>query len=403
MDNFFCRRGFKAPRVICATVPLVTATGYYEVRSNMKATDKPRIIYILPHYDPATSSHFFHLYEFLELAAKELDIFLVIEKAAARPAFGMPFYCQRFLFPPLRSLELLCVLARERWRGRENFYAHYSLYGAVVSWFVVRLFGGRVYYWNAGMPWLYRRSLLAEGMLRFILRRTLLVTGTKNLAQEYCRRYGLWDDGVRIMPNWVNIRRFATGLSREESRRDLGIPAEARVVLFVHRLSRRKGAQRIPEIAAEVTKQEKGVMFIVVGGGPEAESLKFKVQSLKLGPRVWLVGEVPHRDIPVYFRCADILLMPSEEEGLPHVLLEAQASGLPYVASDVGGVREITPPVLREYLVPSDAAHLFSQNIEKLLGLDSLERLRIGREMGAWVRQYDLPEAVPRFRKLFSP
>ena len=93
----------------------------------MKTNVKPKVVYVLPSYDLDTGSHFFHLYEFLEQAAKGLDLFVVIERcrcSSAAPRFR--HYCQRFFWPPLRFFEILFILARCRLCGYKNFYVHYS-------------------------------------------------------------------------------------------------------------------------------------------------------------------------------------------------------------------------------------------------------------------------------------
>ncbi len=367
------------------------------------AGQKPRICYILPRFDPATSSHFFHLYEMINLASRSLDIRLILERSSRSTlTLSVSGYRQRFAFPPLRFLELLFVLIGERLSGRRFFYTHYSFYGAFVSWLVTRLLGGTAYYWNCGMPWLYRRSFFEEAVFRFILRHTILVTGTAGLAEEYARRYTLDSSHIRVMSNWIDLSRFEDGRDRKHFRERLGVPVDAEMVLFVHRLSRRKGVHLLPEIMAEVTKRNRNVIFVIVGSGPEEESLRFKVKSLKLEPYVRLVGEVPHRGIPVYFHAADIFLMPSEEEGFPHVLLEAQASGVPYVASDVGGVREITPPELEPSVVAGGDVGGLTAKLSELLFLSERERARISAVGQEWVKQYDIKAVLPKFLELFQ-
>lgn len=367
----------------------------------MSGKVQTKICYILPVYDSDTGSHFFHLYEFLELAAKEFDVFVVIEKCKCQPAWPFGFYCQKFSFPPLRMLELLAVLTRERLAGRRYFYTHYSFYGTIAAWLVTRIFGGQAYYWNSGMPWNYRRPWFEEKVFRFILRHTILVTNPPGLAVEYRRRHGLRADRIRIVPHYISVQRFQAGPSRAEARARVDIPPEAKVILFVHRLSRRKGAHLIPEIAAEVTKCEKNAMFLVVGTGPEEESLKLEVKSLKLEPHVRLVGEVPQRDIVPYFRAADVFLLPSEEEGFPHVLLEAMAAGVPYIASDVGGVREMTPPSLQRFIVTPGDANSFTEKIIEFLNIAPSARKIIIKEMEEWIKRYDTSAVLSQFVKLF--
>ena len=114
------------------------------------------------------------------------------------------------------------------------------------------------------------------------------------------------------------------------------------------------------------------------------------------------MGEVPQRELPAYYRAADVFLMPSEEEGFPHVLLEAAAAGIPYVASDVGGVREITALELRRYLVPSGDVSAFSSKILELLTAPRDNITRIASIEQTWVEQYDTHAVLPEFIKLFS-
>jgi glycosyltransferase involved in cell wall biosynthesis len=366
-------------------------------------SEKSKICYVLPEYDEKTGSHFFHLYELLGRASRGLDIFLVIERCAGKPdKFSIPFYCQRFSFPPLRFLEFVLILLRERFRGRRYFYTHYSYYGGLASWLVTRLLGGTAYYWNCGMPWLYRRPWLEERIFRFILRHTVFVTGTPGIAEEYRRRYGLKAARIRILPNWVNVERFGDTPPKEDCRRQLGLPSDKKIILFVHRLSRRKGAHLLPEIIVGVTAMRKDAMFVIVGDGPERENLESRIQNLGLEKYARVVGEVPHRELPAYYRVADVFLMPSEEEGFPHVLLEAMAAGVPYVASDVGGVREFTPPELQQYVVPSGDIRQFSEKIVSLLAMGDSERERIKTIEQEWVRSYGITSIVPQFVKLFE-
>lgn len=369
----------------------------------MKTKPKPKVVYVLPSYDLDTGSHFFHLYEFLEEAAKELDLFVVIEKCRHSPAAPqLRHYCQKFSWPLARFFEIVFALASFRLRGYKNFYVHYSFFGALASWAVTIIFGGNAYYWNSGMPWLYRRPWLEERVFRFILRSTILVTDPQSLADEYIRHYGLKSDHIRIIPHFISVSRFQDpAITRESARRELGIPLGAKVILFVHRLSRRKGAHLLPEIISGVTKLHKDVMFVIVGDGPERENIELRIKNQGLGRYVRFAGEVPQRDIAPYFRAADFFLLPSEEEGFPHVLLEAMAAGLPYVATDVGGVRELTPPELLPYIAAAGKPGQFVRSVCDILALpaDALARVAVAERQ--WVKRYDLDTVAAEFAKLF--
>lgn len=372
---------------------------------------KPRVCYVLPEYNLATGSHFFYLYELLERAVQNLDLLVIIEKSnIPLRDIRFPAYLQKFRFPPLRALELFFVLLRERIRGTTSFYVHYSFFGALVAWLVTAFLGGRVFYWNCGMPWLYKRGWLEEAIFRFILRHIFLVTGTEGIKAQYKRHYQLVLKRIFVLPNWINCVRWSA--PRENSiikwahnivRKEHGIVGGGKkVVLFVHRLSRRKGSHWIPAVVSSVLKKYSNVVFIIVGDGPDGKKLEAEIVNLGLSSNVILLGIEKNADLPHYFAAADVFFMPSEEEGFPHVLLEALATGVPYVASDVGGVKEITPPELQEFVVPSGNTEMFARKIVHLLSINPEEYGRIVKAEQRWVKKYDIDAVLPKFVALFS-
>lgn len=363
---------------------------------------RQKICYIIPEFDLATGTHFFHLYGFFEALAAKANLFVIAERGK-NPNGHAPFeiHIQRFSWLPLRTMELFFLLIRVRLSGYRFFYTHYSFAGAFASWLVTKIFGGTNFYWNCGMPWLYERGRAEEALFRFALKHSVFVTGTPGLATMYRRQYRLKEKNMRVMPNWVDIERFGVKKSKSELKRHLNIGADSKVVLFVHRLSRRKGSDKIVPVAARVAKARPDVIFLIVGSGPEYDNLRLEIRNLKLENNIRLMGDVPNQEIQNYFAAADIFFMPSEEEGFPHVLLEAMAAGIPYVASDVGGVREITPNVLWDYLAPADDVELFSKNLITLLRKTPEEYNSIAGEERKWVRQYDSDAVRKKFMTLF--
>src|SRR3989344_5288987 len=168
-----------------------------------------RLVYIIPEYDAASASHFYHIHELLERASQDLDIFLVIEKGKVPPKIKnfKGIYVQRFSFPPLRFFELWVLFLYLRFKGWKNFWVHYSLYAAVAALDVNSFLGGKNFYWNCGMPWLYRRNRFHEIIFQLVMRPSTLVTGTVGMKKMYIERYGLSEENVKVMPNWINLAR----------------------------------------------------------------------------------------------------------------------------------------------------------------------------------------------------
>lgn len=338
-----------------------------------------KLVYILPEFNPDIGTHFYYLGGFIKKISEKMNVRAIEEKR--------------------RRSRLLPTLLWLRGRGFRDFYVHYSFYGALVSIVVAKWCGGRVFYWNCGMPWLYEkeRGWFEERLFRFILRNTILVTGTPGMAEHYRRHYGLREDRMRVMPNWIDLSSYRDLPSREEARRKLGISLEKKVVLFVHRLSKRKGAHRIA-IIAEALRDISDILFVVVGSGPEEKSQKSKVKSQNLGAMVLFEGSVPARKIPLYMRAADVFFMPSDEEGFPHVLLEAMAAGTPFAASDVGGVAEIIPDEAKQFLCRPDDIICFASHIKHFLSAQD----DVAKRLPAFVQRYDIEKIAKEFVLLYK-
>lgn len=344
----------------------------------MITQEKIKICYILPEYDPFTPTHFYHKYALLKAIEDEAEVRLV---SAEHAWLGG-------LLPVLYA----------RIKGFRNFYVHYSFKGAFAALAVTRLFGGRVLYWNCGMPWLYARSDWEERIFRFVMRKSIFVTGTPGLLEEYIRRYGLKREQTRVLPNAIDTKRFGS-IAKEEARDRLRIVPDKKVVLFNHRLSKRKGADKLPAIIREF-KNRSSVLFVVIGSGPYEPELRQELGELEMPDAVRLEGAVPNEGIADYLAAADVYLMPSEEEGFPNALLEAMAAGVSFVASDVGGVRDITPPELHELIVSPDDVYGFTRIISRLLDSPA-ERKQISAISQAWVERYDITKIAPDFLDLF--
>lgn len=132
------------------------------------------------------------------------------------------------------------------------------------------------------------------------------------------RRSDIWQ-----IPQPVDRSRFSPG-DADEFRQSLGIKPDERMLLTVGRVSRRKGTETIREVAPICDG-----IWVVVGDGPMRAALQET-------PGVNTPGRIPHEQIVDYYRAADIYVHPSLHEGLPNVLLEATACGIPCIARDVG-------------------------------------------------------------------
>jgi len=362
-----------------------------------------RLCFVLPEYSRRASSHLYHTGELLEDLAQRLRIYLFVERSAEYPSLkGIDhIYIQRFRRFPLKLLERFIVFLGLRLKGYRTFYVHISHFSALLVAIVTRVCGGQVYYWNCGLrkgpqtssQTLYakaRKKLLDEYAFKLTLKMiNFLVTGTPLMARHYSRNFGIGLEKIKVVPNSINLDRFKPGsYNRAALRKELSISEENKVVLFVHWLSERKGAHHLARIIGEVTTRIPNAVFVIVGDGPYRERLVQEIRKAGLDNYTKLMGSVPNTDIPRYYAIADLFIMPSTDEGFPRVLLEAMAMGVPFVATDVGGVRDILTPRQSEFVTAEGELAAFTQKVIELLNNDSL-RDKLRQEGLAKVKEFD--------------
>ncbi|MCP1373348.1 glycosyltransferase family 4 protein [Dyella lutea] len=147
---------------------------------------------------------------------------------------------------------------------------------------------------------------------------------------------------VHVVYNGVDHARFSPG-SRPEARHRLDLPGDVPVLLYVGNLKASKGCMDLLEAFAPVAQARPGARLVFVGAGECRDALRARADELGLGGAVRLVGATPHADLPDWFRAATLLCLPSHNEGVPNVVLEAMACGIPVVATRVGGIPEVVP------------------------------------------------------------
>ncbi|OGF82751.1 hypothetical protein A3B18_01470 [Candidatus Giovannonibacteria bacterium RIFCSPLOWO2_01_FULL_46_13] len=348
-----------------------------------------RVVYILPSYDENTDTHLYYNYELIRYAAVKLEIFVIVEKAVGVVNLNASFKVLKNKKGFLRFWETYSILRRLKKEGFDRTYVHYSFYGAVAAW----LAGGKVYYWNRGMPWLFTRGFWEERIFRFVLKHSTLITGPESLAKEYVNRYGV--KRYIVLSNWVDTDRLYPREDKIATKRWFALDPDSKVVLFVHHLSERKGADLIAKIAEGFVGTK--VIFFVIGEGPYKAILEEEAKTLPIRT----FGAVANKDVGVYFQAADVFIMPSREEGSPHVILDTLAAGTPFVAADVGGTRDLVPENAKEFLCPVGDVKCFQDKINKLLSdKDLYEKIRSdGLEH---VKKFDRDTGVQEFVNLFK-
>lgn len=206
---------------------------------------------------------------------------------------------------------------------------------------------------------------------------------------------------LRVAPNGVDtegILRVPAG-ARAAVRASLGLGSQL-VWLAVGRFEVAKDYPNMLRAFALVRRDRPGATLLLVGRGslqPETEAL---VRELGLGEAVRFLGV--RDDVPAVMAAADAYVMSSAWEGMPMVLLEAAAAGLPIVATEVGGNREVVLEAQSGFLVPPRDENALAAAMLRLDALPEAERRSLGQRGQEHIRQhYGLARVADRWEELY--
>lgn len=178
-----------------------------------------------------------------------------------------------------------------------------------------------------------------------------LVAVSRAVAEDIQRFDRVSPEKIRIIHNGVDIERFRVSINKKDARRMFGLPEEGRIVGSLGRLTQQKGYEYLIEAVSDIRE----VVVVIAGDGPQKAELQRKCESL--GVECRFLGAIPPEEVPCFLRALDIFCSPSLWEGLPSALIEALASGLPVVVSDIPPHREIAGDA-GVYVSPADSTGL---------------------------------------------
>ena len=185
-----------------------------------------------------------------------------------------------------------------------------------------------------------------------------VIAVSSNLA-DIAERLGVDRKSVHLLPNGVDRDRFPI-LSQKEARSRVGAATDRRILLFVGRLHHVKGIDVLIG-ALEALKGSSGtreVTAVFAGDGPMRGWIERETARRGLSDSVQLLGHVSRENVALWMNAADVLVLPSRNEGCPNVVLEALCCGTPVVASNVGAVPDLIDESCGLIVPPENATQL---------------------------------------------
>lgn len=201
---------------------------------------------------------------------------------------------------------------------------------------------------------------------------------------------------VRRIPGiGVNLSQFKD-LGMGDIRQELGIPADAPLIMSVGELNENKNHKTV--ITALSMLENKKAHYAIAGNGPLLQELTACAESLGVADRVHFLGY--RRDVPVLLKQADVFVLPSRREGLGMAAIEAMSCGLPLVSSNRHGINDYSIENVTGYKHDPADSKGFAQSIDKLLSDDAL-RSKLGENCKEIAQQFTLEESLKCMKNIY--
>jgi glycosyltransferase involved in cell wall biosynthesis len=244
--------------------------------------------------------------------------------------------------------------------------------------------------WRA-VKFLYDRI---EGFVFSRVDRVILVSGEAH--EYYCQRHPRLRRKFVVIPNFIETSEFQP-IERAAARTAYHLTAEDTAIVYAGRLVQEKRVDLLIEAFALLLPERPSARLFIAGEGPDNDRLQQQVTRQHVA-QVSFLGLLPKSEVHRLLAGADVLVLPSRFEGFPMVALEALAYGVPVVASDVGGIREILNDGLERFIWnTADPEELKRKILEAAGRRAQLRDLCIAR-----ANHFDTARILPRLEELYA-
>src|SRR3989344_2428007 len=238
---------------------------------------------------------------------------------------------------------------------------------------------------------------------RWALRKADYIQVISNFLKNFVKSRGA-KCPIEVVHNGVDWELFNTQYRPSEikaARDNLGLKDEY-VVLTASRLVFKNGVDILIEAIAKFKEKQPNIKCLIIGDGPEREKLKAKSKKLNVAGNVIFLGQIPQKDLPIYFRIADVFARPSRSEGLGNSFLEAMAAGVPAIGTPIGGIIDFLKEGETGFIVPADNPEKLAEKLHYILKNPAL-REKIIRSARFLIKEtYTWDKIANIFRNIFD-
>jgi glycosyltransferase involved in cell wall biosynthesis len=310
---------------------------------------------------------------------------------------------------------LPCLYHRQPWRYARNLQRLYTEHGpydilhshvhyysgvdlTIGQWLDIPVRIAHVHPAVDLKPPSWKRTVYREVMFALLRRSaTHLLSPSQTSLDAAIAQTGFKMPCRRILYNGIDLTSFDRQVNRDEVRRRLGLPADMPLITYVARFSPHKNHRQVVRVADRLNASRKVAHFAFAGShGSELEVMR-KASAERLDLSV-LIG-LP--DVTELLLASDVFVFPSLEEGFGIVALEAQAAGLPVIASDLATIREACAPSHRELMFEADNDDAFLSQLRRVLHSPAL-RDRLSGDGRQWVKAFSVEASLETLLDVYN-
>lgn len=250
------------------------------------------------------------------------------------------------------------------------------------------------------VAYLRRRAIyIFSPLFASIYRTADAVAAESNFLGEVARAMGFRGE-PELIPNGVDVAIFIREYPRPELealQQKLGKGPNDKFIITTSRLVKKNA---VDDVIKALKFLPNGVKFLVLGIGPDLEALRALAKTEGVGARVLFLGHIEHREMPKYLKISEIFIRPSLSEGMGNSFIEAMASGIPIIGTNVGGIPDFLKDGETGLFCEVRNPKSIAEKVEKLLSDQSLREKIIANAKKLAVSEYNWDLLAQKMRDL---
>jgi glycosyltransferase involved in cell wall biosynthesis len=211
---------------------------------------------------------------------------------------------------------------------------------------------------------------------------------------KFALKAGVKQKKIDVVPTGVNIEKFSK--AKDIDRKELGLGKNDFVIMYAGLIVPRKGIDVMLKVTKRLVRKQKNTKLLLVGEGPSKNKYEKMAESMGISKNVVFAGW--RKDIPQVMKTANVLILPSRGEGLPGIVMEAMASGLPVVASNIPCIPDLIEEGVSGFLCTMNDVNCFAKKVmESKKHSDSVKKNAFNK-----IKNFRWEKLLDKYKKMYS-